>query len=42
MSSIEFDHISKSYSETRVLDDVSLTFSSSQTSDIVGERGSGR
>ncbi|HAK52021.1 MAG TPA: ABC transporter ATP-binding protein [Gammaproteobacteria bacterium] len=42
MSSIEFDHISKSYSETRVLDDVSLTLSSSQTTAIVGESGSGK
>ena len=42
MSSIEFDHISKSYNQNRVVDDVSLVLPISQTTAIVGESGSGK
>ena len=42
MSSIEFDHISKSYNQNRVVDDVSLMLPVSQTTAIVGESGSGK
>ena len=42
MSSIEFDHISKSYNQNRVVDDVSILLPGSQTTAIVGESGSGK
>ena len=42
MSVIEFENICKSYNQTRVLKDVSLSLPEAQTTAIVGESGSGK
>lgn len=42
MSAVEFENICKSYNQTRVLTDVSLSFPHAQTTAIVGESGSGK
>ena len=40
--SVEFDHVSFSYGDTKVLDDVSFTIDPGQTVVIMGETGSGK